>query len=435
MQTDKSSQPLQDALSTVSEFARELHDRPERPEHHAALSRQAAVVLSLNDHERTRYRECLKALGRATYKLPVSDETLRTLLDDLLIHVFACAGNDADQHIATGVSALKQALLAPAKTWHVAYRIQWIASDELPFSYQGVHFVPPDDKMVADALHIRAEHTRLTEAIDEFLPEERAGMAAAIVEVRASDKTSARALALDQIFSAVDELTGLAALFHPLTSPVITDVFNAIRVSLVSVVTDTTEEATIHMPFPLPFDVVHPKLLFKFLHEQMPAHRVEALIGRQAKGDDMTPRLRSALRYIGRAQQCRFENRHDDSFLYFIVAVEALLGNQDYRDSINYQLRMRIAHLIGQSFSERIEIERQVTHLYDVRSKLLHRGMRQVRAADLNEASTYAIRCLIAIIFDRPAKDFSKFAELESWFRSRLLAGGEKEPSPSTKDM
>src|SRR5262245_8027968 len=101
--------------------------------------------------------------------------------------------------------------------------------------------------------------------------------------------------------------------------------------------------------------------------------------------------------------------------------MEALLGKKDYRDSISYQLRMRVAHLIGRNLDERCEIEREVVHLYNIRSKLAHSGTREVRSADLTNARAYAVRSVGQVLFSEPVK---KFEQLENWFRERLLVGG-----------
>jgi hypothetical protein len=82
---------------------------------------------------------------------------------------------------------------------------------------------------------------------------------------------------------------------------------------------------------------------------------------------------------------------------------------------------MRVAHLIGRDAEERGEIEHDVVRLYDVRSKLAHSGVREVRALDLTQARTYAVRCLAHALLVDPWKGFGKFADFEACFRQRLL--------------
>ncbi len=407
-----------DALELIARFGAALSNRGIALDNHGIFTAASAMTLALNQDERSQYFKCLAALGRIAYDQPAGDETLRQLLDQTLLAAIDGPPEGSEQRIATAVEDLKRDLFAPATDFSVAYRIQWIDESELPFRYQHVQLIPVDPAMLSATLLIRTGG-HLDDAMCQFLPEERTGMAVGVVSVRARDDSSARSIALNHVHDAVDELTGFTALTKPFTSLAVSDVFSALRVSLVTLVTRSSDEATVHLPLPLPTEVVRPKSLFALLAQHAPASRIKALLGEASDGD-LSPRIR----FIGRAQQCRFENRNADAFLYYVIALEALLGKKDYRDSIGYQLRMRVAHLIGRSLDERREIEREVVHLYNIRSKLAHSGTRQVRPADVTNAGTYAVRSIGEALFSQSVKDFTNFAQLEGWFRERLLLGG-----------
>jgi hypothetical protein len=414
----------EEALASVRAFLEELNARGDAlswPEGNIPMSAKGAKVLAFTRAVRHRYYRCLTALGRATYHIGIGEESLRKAFDDA---IFAALDGPADQfeeRCEVAIKALRVTLLSTPEKWRIAYRIQWIEPTELPFTYRDVLFVKPEKALLKDAIGLPASHAKLDEHVEEFLREMREGVGVSVTEVEACDEASARALALDRVYSAVDELTGFSAVVYNYSTPVVADVFNALRVSLATfAVTVDRDVAWIRFPIPLPFDIVRPGSLFSTLSKTVPATRIASLLG-TAPDDEMSDRIRACARYLGRAQQCTFQDRSDDAFLYLIVALESLFGRKDFRDAISYQLRMRIAHLIGQDLEERKDIEREVVRLYDVRSQLVHLGIRQVRAFDVAQARSYAVRCLSSVLLSEPANSFAKFSELEEWYRDKLL--------------
>lgn len=247
-------------------------------------------------------------------------------------------------------------------------------------------------------------------------------MGIAVVTVEAFDSESARELALGRLNAVLDELTGFTAILHPQSTPILAAVFTSLNVSLTSIdVVPAQEGAEAHLPIPLPWDIVRPAGLFATLRKNVPAKRIDSIVG-ASPANEMTDRILACARYIGRAQQCAFEHRAEDAFLYHVVAIESLLGKQDRLDSIGYQLRMRVAHLLGRTIDDRKEIETDIVRLYKVRSRLVHAGDRAVSPLDLTQARRYAIRCLSTMLLLAPVNGFSKFDEMEEWFREKLLA-------------
>jgi Apea-like HEPN len=413
------------ALGMVRTFLEDLHARGSGlgwSDDGILMAARDEKVLTFTGDERDHFYRCLTALGRATYHRPISNASLRAALDDTVFAALDRPATEFDAGLATAIRTLRDRLMAPAEQWRVAYRIQWIDADELPFMYRDVLFVRPDVSILQETINPNLPHDELSKYIKEFGSELREGVGIAVVDASGCDEQSARAVALERVRSTVDEMTGLAALVSPSSIPVVADVFNYVRVSLVTIASNTTRgEAVVRSPVPLPADVVHPRRIFAVLSRNAPTSRLDSILGK-APDDELSSRIRAAARYIGRAQLCSFEERVDDSFLYFVVALESLLGRKDFRDSIGYQLRLRVAHLIGHDADERAQIEREVSRLYDVRSQLLHKGTREVRAFDLTQARAYALRCLSVMLFRASVNKFTKFGELEEWFRLRLLA-------------
>lgn len=415
----------EEALRRVAQFIADLEARGNALGWHddnILMSARAGKVLTFSNEDRNRFYRCFTALGQAAYYRPVSDESLRGVFEDAIFSALDGPREEFASRSDAAIAVLRKTLLAPAATWRIAFRIQWIEPAELPFTYRDIQFVKPDAAALKEATGFPADNTKFDEHIEEFLRELREGVGVAAVEVEAWEEASARRAALDKAYAAVDELTGFSAVVHPQSIPVLADVYTMQPVSLATVAVNlNAKTANVQFPIPLPFDIVRPKNLFAILGKHVPAERIASILG-TGPNSEITDRIRACARYIGRAQQCSFQHRSDDAFLYLVVAIEALFGRKDYHDSLGYQLRMRVAHLIGQDLDERTEIEREIIRLYDTRSKLVHQGIRQVRPFDLAQARTYAVRCLSAMLLREPVKHFSKFAELEDWYRVKLLA-------------
>jgi hypothetical protein len=72
------------------------------------------------------------------------------------------------------------------------------------------------------------------------------------------------------------------------------------------------------------------------------------------------------------------------SFVQTTVAMEIMLGEESKSDviGINELLRNRCAYLIGKSHSQREEILKDFNKIYDVRSKIVHRGKSQLTSEE-----------------------------------------------------
>jgi len=418
------------AIARVSEFLDGLHARGMSlawKDDAILMAARSPKVLVLTDREREFFYRCLTALAKAASHRPIAEATLRTSFENAIFAVF-------DQEPLTDFESRRdeqlkvvRTLLAQRAVKHlIAFRVQWIESKELPFLYRAIRFLPPRATDVSNALEIPESAVGPRATIDDFLSGLNEGMGIAVVTVEACDSESARELALGRLNAALDELTGFTAILHPKSTPILAAVFTSLNVSLKSIdVIPAQEGVKAHVPVPLPWDIVRPAGLFAtFRNNSVPVERIDSIVGASPM-NEMTERILACARYIGRAQQCGFEHRAEDAFLYHVVAIESLLGKRDPLDSIGYQLRMRVAHLLGRTIDDRKEIEGDIVRLYKVRSRLVHAGDRAVGPFDLTQARGYAIRCLFTMLHRSPVNTFAKFAEMEAWFREKLLAGND----------
>ncbi|MGA8806613.1 MAG: hypothetical protein WB973_01960 [Thermoanaerobaculia bacterium] len=418
------------AIARVSDFLDGLHSRGMSlawKDDAILMAARSPKVLVLTDTERESFYRCLTALAKAASHRPIAEATLRTSFENVIFSVFDQEPvTDFEAHRDEQLKVLRTLLNQRAVRHLVAFRVQWIESKGLPFLYRTIWFLQPRAKEVSDTLEIPESAAAARATIDDFVSGLNEGMGIAVVTVEACDSESARELALGRLNAVLDELTGFTAILHPQSTPILVAVFTSLNVSLTSIdVVPAQEGAEAHVPIPLPWDIVRPAGLFATLrNNSVPAGRIDSIVG-ASPANEVIERILACARYIGRAQKCAFEHRAEDAFLYHVVAIESLLGKQDPLDSIGYQLRMRVAHLLGRTIDDRKEIEGDIVRLYKVRSRLVHAGDRAVAPLDLTQARGYAIRCLFTMLHRAPVNAFAKFAEMEAWFREKLLAGND----------
>jgi hypothetical protein len=133
-------------------------------------------------------------------------------------------------------------------------------------------------------------------------------------------------------------------------------------------------------------------------------------------------RLISAIRWAGKGSITR--NR-ENAFIFYAIALEALLLGQTHKEQLSYKLRLRVAHLLGLKNSSRSKIRDRVSKLYSIRSKIVHCGSNKLSQSDLEELRIITQSCIIRLLSDPIFKDFSKEEDLENWFEEKIVSGPE----------
>jgi len=112
------------------------------------------------------------------------------------------------------------------------------------------------------------------------------------------------------------------------------------------------------------------------------------------------------------------------AFLLFAIALESVvLGGHD-KAEITFQLRARVAHLLGETAEHRGVVFDRVRNLYDVRSKIAHQGMSEVAEAELEEMRLVCLASLNVLTVSPDFASAQTSKDLEEWFRLKLLGAG-----------
>src|SRR5262249_38598679 len=104
------------------------------------------------------------------------------------------------------------------------------------------------------------------------------------------------------------------------------------------------------------------------------------------KPGEFATRVLTACQWAGRAM---VEERKEEAFLRFAIALESLILGTKNETEITYRLRLRCANLIDSTPAQRAKTQTRLTALYKVRSAIVHSGKYIVNDNDLSDLQRY----------------------------------------------
>lgn len=133
---------------------------------------------------------------------------------------------------------------------------------------------------------------------------------------------------------------------------------------------------------------------------------------------ELQKRLLLAIEWIGQSYN---EASPSSAFLKSAIALEILFTHNEktiINSSILSQISESIALLIGDSLTERLEIESRVKNLYSMRSAIAHAGKTQVAQEDLLTIFHLSRRVVLKIMTSQALKDLKSIGEVHSYLKS-----------------
>ena len=110
-----------------------------------------------------------------------------------------------------------------------------------------------------------------------------------------------------------------------------------------------------------------------------------------------------------------------------MMALEAALTRDEARGGVTERLRLRVAHVIGGSKSERNASYAQMGDFYRQRSRIVHAGNAEALTdAAMKEVTRVTRQVLERLLTAAPFRRMSTEHELEQWFEQQLLVGGKR---------
>jgi hypothetical protein len=132
-----------------------------------------------------------------------------------------------------------------------------------------------------------------------------------------------------------------------------------------------------------------------------------------ATGKTVGERLSRALGWLSRARQARDPA---ERFLFLFTSIEALLTSQDDDAPITQTIARHAAVMLTNEVKNREQVSKLLSKLYGIRSRLIHRGSRDVHEEDVNKAQVVAEELCFRALYRVDLR--MTFADFEATLRS-----------------
>jgi hypothetical protein len=399
------------------------------------------------------YRECEESLIGLHPKnpdlRPLSRDATEKLLSGTVLRVLRpkdppAARPTFEARAAEELEKLRQDLLAEPKPWKFWVPVHGFVLTSLPVTLGAVSFVEATEAEAgAIAAHVLdpdpgepmdeekrsgviADHQR---GRDSLVTGFSGAHAIASVEVLALDYAAAKHLGLRKVRRALDIINFFAPLFLRYS-----DEYR------VSVEPDTRRKLPIMAAWPSQGAGFHSTLAWQ---RDLSVRMIDPLSAEGTKiglarasvilashhPTDLDERILTALSWAGRGI---VEERPEQAFLHFAIALEALLTKATSRAGVTDRVRLRAAHLMGTTPASRKYAFELLSRLYRTRSAIVHAG----DSTDLTESDLQALRylvtvALIAMLTRPPFRDMRNANALEKWLDDRVFGDEPPKGTPS----
>ncbi|MGB7283828.1 MAG: hypothetical protein WBE13_16300 [Candidatus Acidiferrum sp.] len=397
------------------------------------FEREPYGALALAGVERTSYKNCLHDITEiATKKELISKAAVESHVQTAILKVVNADAHGAEefnQRLSEAMAELKRSLLLTPARWELYLQVLGLSANGLPQQFGPCRFYLADQPVIA-LLHGRVTHgepvaiaatdaaAAQPDATLEMLRKMMLGGIWSEVHVEAIDKEAALRLAERRLRLTIDVINFFAELTQDRTRIFLPgDAGPSARYAL-RIASDgsTPDLAQIR---------VGPLAEFSFT--QIP-QAMTRMLGLQKVSDwlaeprpsDLQDRILSALQWAGRAG---VEERREEAFLLYAIALEGLLLGGKSHVELTERLAVRGAHLLSGDPKARENVYDELKALYGIRSKIVHSGSVEVTDDELDRIAAVVRGALVTILHMSPLSGMTAESQLEDWFKEQLLGG------------
>ena len=149
--------------------------------------------------------------------------------------------------------------------------------------------------------------------------------------------------------------------------------------------------------------------------------RVSALLCKENR-NALEDRILASIQWAGRAA---VDQRLDEAFLLFVVALESLLLRKDMLGELRFRFALYGSHLLVTTFSNRKPVFDDLTKAYDRRSQIVHSGSTQVAITELRRIHTYVRDSILAVLVNPLFRDMDE-DQFDDWLKDCTLGAGKE---------
>lgn len=432
---------LQQGLEELRAFIKECAKPPNnagsfqltRMFYHEGLGR-----LQMNREQSIKYERVLEMLSPDEGSpRTISRASVELLIQECVLTSLDVSNNQGDQSLDQRIDAslkiLRKKLESPLVDWEVWLPVARIKVGEAGFTFGNAFFCNKDHELARQAKGKVGSILETGKNVDveafmaEIWPEEFSQFTLCRIVVQAVDKTAARELAAVEWETTASVLNFLVSLVFPVDwLPLV-----CLPSELPSYETKMLvlgEQPTPTWRFSAKSESFEAALnLNAFLSND----QIKKAMGkandmlRNESENEYCERLITAMKWAGKGAKA---NRREDAFLFYSIALEALLLGGKHYEQLSYRLRLRAAHLLGDNQTERIYKRNQVNDLYKLRSRIVHTGKLQIPRADLDALRRLTKKAILRLLKDPQFDAINTEEALEAWFEDALMCGPDLTP-------
>jgi len=416
-----SGSKLDDAFEKLSELINRIHARVNAQNVFSPevlrKARMILGVLPLLEEEAEEFSDAvamiyeLMAAKREHVSLSATESLIQATVVDSVDVNKSSQERDFNRRLTAAIAALRTALSQEPGDWTVYHEVRGLAPDGLPFKVGNVEFC-----LVDDYLGAAIRSSKIRDVVEPLAKGRTYGK----VTVQAQDYGAANLVALKQLRLAVDVVNFF------------TDVFGGAYQFLFlpgdREMTHTTsfmlQESRLSHTSSTNSGPLAPTYL-GYINEKR-AHRsgfdrVSLLLGAKNRSA-LEDRLLASVQWAGRAA---VEQRGEEAFLLFIIALESLLLKKDIVAELRFRFALNGSHLLVTKLDVRKRVFDDLTKAYDKRSQIVHSGSTQVAITELRRIHTYVRDAILAVLLNPVFIEMDE-DQFDNWFKERALGSAEE---------
>jgi hypothetical protein len=331
-----------------------------------------------------------------------------------------------EQRLKNELQELRKILRSKPSTYTVCYPVLGLIPDGLPIKIGNVLFCKFDDEQFAQFIKPfnDFEYEDLVkkgrvEFIDYMKTSGIIDTLVGLIEVKAIDSEAAKNLALKELSLTIYIINFFADhlpyensyIFLPGEKQNLS--INVSVISQTSIPTITFGKEVVGPISPIPLQ----KLIEDCEKRNWGFSKVITLLTKER--NCFEEGLVSSMGWAGKAIN---QNKREDAFLFYAIALESLVLLDNDKEELNYRLRIRVAHLLGKDFENRKLISNTINHLYIARSKIVHNGQYQVTNFDLSYIRLYSKVCILTLLNDPTFSLINNKASFTERFNELILS-------------
>lgn len=424
---------LEDLAHLISELNNNLGEKSISPPS-MMFSNEEDGSIALNSEEASKYNEYLKNIinssGRQDHiSTSAIDKTIKQCILSILDINKKRQNMSFQDRITKYISELKTKIMAPLEKFNIYFPVAGLSTDGLPIKVGRVHFIVFDeDKANTIRDHFTGQNisdeykSTQREIINKLLGNEMIDRPVAIIEVLAIEAIAAKNLALKEIRLTIDIINFFSD-FVPYSHGHIylrgEEETARIAIPTLHQTEKTKSKLQSEWKGPLDdFSLARLEEVNKSKHFGL--EEIIILLNKQRNQlNSLEKRVLAAIQWAGRAT---IDNRNEEAFLLYAIALESIILADSDKIELNYRLRVRVAHLLGKTIEDRKRIFDDIRNLYTIRSSIVHNGTYEVLEDNLKLIRLYTKGCIVQILTKEPFKSMINTNELADWFSSQVLS-------------